>query len=38
MHILEVQSDREFMIAIELFREYVAELEVDLSFQNFETV
>ncbi|MFT4537108.1 MAG: putative acetyltransferase [Saprospiraceae bacterium] len=34
--LLEVESDEEYKIAIELFKEYVAQINVDLSFQNFD--
>jgi GNAT superfamily N-acetyltransferase len=32
----EVRTDREFQTAAELFKEYVSQLGVDLSFQNFD--
>ena len=36
MLIKEAQSIREFKIAANLFEEYAAQLNVDLSFQNFK--
>ena len=33
--LIEVKSSREYKIAIRLFKEYAAQIDVDLSFQNF---
>ena len=36
IELLEVQSDYEYKIAIQLIKEYASQIDVDLSFQNFD--
>ncbi|NKI30460.1 GNAT family N-acetyltransferase [Croceivirga thetidis] len=34
-HLIEVFSDPDYQVAIELFRAYASEIDIDLEFQNF---
>ncbi|WP_394751107.1 GNAT family N-acetyltransferase [Spongiimicrobium salis] len=36
VHLVEAKSDKDYKIAIQLFKEYAVQIGIDLSFQNFD--